>query len=409
MKVLVCTANRTIRGGIETYLRGVLPHLPALGFRTGFLFENDDPAGAMVDQAQSAEQVFQLSGGAREATLASVVDWRPDCVFNNGLADTEFELQLTRYPVVYFAHNYIGTCLPGFKRHAWPSITPCCKTMGLGCVINYLPRRCGGLSPLPILKDYFYARRQLRVLRACHRLQVASTAMREEYLRHRFAPKTVVINPYFPANAAPDPEPPARRPQSRRVVFAGRLTNVKGGTYLVEALHAVRQKLSSGPPLQLAVVGDGPELPRLRQLASRLGVPAVFHGWLDQVGLQGVIRDADLLAMPSLWPEPFGILGIEAGCLGVPSVGYGHGGIPDWLEDGISGALAPSPPTVQGLADALVRALGDAEHHHRLRLGAWQVAQRFSRDRHLTCLAQTLRSAAAIEPRTGKATASQSV
>ena len=59
--------------------------------------------------------------------------------------------------------------------------------------------------------------------------------------------------------------------------------------------------------------------------------------------------------MPSVWPEPFGLVGIEAGCVGLPAAGFGVGGIPDWLRPGETGELASRKSTngeQPGLADA---------------------------------------------------------
>jgi glycosyltransferase involved in cell wall biosynthesis len=107
------------------------------------------------------------------------------------------------------------------------------------------------------------------------------------------------------------------------------------------------------------------------------------------------MHHADLLAVPSLWPEPFGLVGIEAGSLGLPAVGYASGGIPDWLVPGETGELAPSdPPTVDGLSDAIVRAFASGEHHAKLCLGAWKQAQRFTLEKHLAQLEPLL----GIEP-----------
>jgi glycosyltransferase involved in cell wall biosynthesis len=247
---------------------------------------------------------------------------------------------------------------------------------------------------VPLL-NYRRQQRVLAMLRRCARLLVGSAAMRDEYLRHGFPPDRVVLNPPFPTSHRPDPHPPAPRPRTGAVLLAGRLTGVKGGDYLIRALHRIRQRTADGPPLRLDVAGDGPEWPRLRALAEQLGVPTTFHGWLDAAGVQALMRQADLLAMPSLWPEPFGLLGIEAGCVGLPAVGYAHGGIPDWLIDGVSGALAPSPPTVDGLADAVVRAVADPEHYQRLRVGAWETARVFTPERHVERLGDVLRAAAA--------------
>ena len=111
------------------------------------------------------------------------------------------------------------------------------------------------------------------------------------------------------------------------------------------------------------------------------------------------MRCCDLLAVPSLWPEPFGLVGLEAGCVGLPSVGFAVGGIPDWLIPGETGELAPGdPPTAEGLADAVVRALADPIHLGRLRRGAWEMSRRFTLTKHLDILEPVLALAAEGPP-----------
>jgi glycosyltransferase involved in cell wall biosynthesis len=119
-----------------------------------------------------------------------------------------------------------------------------------------------------------------------------------------------------------------------------------------------------------------------------------FAGWLASAQKTEAMRQADLLAVPSLWPEPFGLVGIEAGCFALPAVGYATGGIPDWLIGGRTGEIAPGdPPTIHGLADALVRALGDRDHYAELCRGAWELSCGFSLERHLAKLEPILREA----------------
>jgi glycosyltransferase involved in cell wall biosynthesis len=180
------------------------------------------------------------------------------------------------------------------------------------------------------------------------------------------------------------------------------LTDLKGGRFLIEALRQAREHLAR--PLALVVAGDGSERPQLEGLARRHALPAEFLGWIDAPRLRAVMRQSDLLAVPSLWPEPFGLVGIEAGCVGLPAVGFAVGGVPDWLIPGESGELAPAdPPTVAGLAAALVRALADPGRLARLRHGAWQSAARFTRESHLLCLEGILRAAAGTVPETSGA------
>jgi glycosyltransferase involved in cell wall biosynthesis len=108
------------------------------------------------------------------------------------------------------------------------------------------------------------------------------------------------------------------------------------------------------------------------------------------------MRGADVLAMPSLWPEPFGLVGVEAACLGLPTVGYAMGAIPEWLVAGETGELAPAnPPTAEGLAAALVRALASADHLQHLRLGAWEGSRRRTMHHHVEALEDIFRTAAA--------------
>jgi glycosyltransferase involved in cell wall biosynthesis len=178
-------------------------------------------------------------------------------------------------------------------------------------------------------------------------------------------------------------------------LYVGRLVDVKGVDLLIRAVPGAARKLPFS--LALTVAGDGPDRKSLAELARKLDVNAEFIGWLDGPEKLKAMQQADLLVVPSRWPEPFGLVGIEAGCLGLPAVGFAVGGIQDWLIPGVSGELAPGdPPTRTGLADAIVRALSSPDHYKRLCLGARQVAQGFKLDKHVNeleaifgCLTQT--------------------
>jgi glycosyltransferase involved in cell wall biosynthesis len=173
----------------------------------------------------------------------------------------------------------------------------------------------------------------------------------------------------------------------------GRLTRVKGLRHLLLAMRSVQETL--GYRLNLTIIGMGPEEGVLRTLARRAQFPVEFIGWADGEQRIKKLEECDLLAVPSLWPEPFGLVGLEAACLGIPAVAFNAGGIPDWLEDGVTGELAPGdPPTAKGLAAAIVRALQDPAHYNRLRRGAWEIAHEFGKGNHLAKLESILTSAA---------------
>ncbi len=392
MRILVTNTGPHVVGGVETYLRVIIPALQARGHTLALLTS---------ERVRSNEATITLpdvplwsASGSRVGDIATrVAEWCPDLVFAHGLEDPALEATLVkRFPTIFFAHNYYGTCISGTRCRSWPAASPCERRLGPGCLIAYLPRRCGGLNPLTMLSLYRLQRRRQNLLGLYLAVLVASRHMRDEYSRHGVAEDRLHLAPLFPPGVEPDPEAPSRRPPSSRILLLGRLTDVKGGRFLVEAVRQAREWLNR--PLTLVVAGDGPERTALEGQAQQTGVPAEFHGWVDAERRTGLMRGADLLAVPSVWPEPFGLVGLEAGCVGLPAVGFAVGGIPDWLSSGVSGELAPGDrPDASHLADALVRALRDEGHWNRLRVGAWEMARRFTREAHLDRLHAILEAA----------------
>jgi glycosyltransferase involved in cell wall biosynthesis len=185
----------------------------------------------------------------------------------------------------------------------------------------------------------------------------------------------------------------SRKKHQGRILFSGRLTDLKGVGHLMQAIPRAAHKL--GRCLTLTIAGDGPEREKLQKLASGLDIDAEFVGWVGTRQKFDLMRQADLLCVPSLWPEPFGLVGVEAACFGLPAVGYAVGGIPEWLIPGKTGELAPAnPPTVDGLADAIVSALADPDHYAELCRGAWNFSRQFSVSSHLDRLEPILVAAA---------------
>ena len=86
-------------------------------------------------------------------------------------------------------------------------------------------------------------------------------------------------------------------------------------------------------------------LPSAGQLASKLKISdrVVFTGRVDHEKLESYYAAARLVVVPSRWPEPFGMVGIEAMARGRPVVAFDTGGIGDWLEDRVKrGCLVTS-------------------------------------------------------------------
>jgi glycosyltransferase involved in cell wall biosynthesis len=239
---------------------------------------------------------------------------------------------------------------------------------------------------LTALRLYTRETRRAHLLSSFRKILVSSRYMFQEYVRHGLGPDRVQCIPY-PVER-PSSAPPVR--YRRRVLFLGRMTAVKGVELLVQA---VAQVAAGGEPIELDLAGDGPVRRRAEEWARRLGVPARFHGWVDQHRTKALFRDGGVLALPSTWPEPFGLVGLEASAHGLPVAAFDVGGVREWLIPGVTGEVAPAdPPTVAGLASALRRAL-DPDHWSALSAGAYAHSARFTPAAHADAIEACLREA----------------
>jgi glycosyltransferase involved in cell wall biosynthesis len=133
----------------------------------------------------------------------------------------------------------------------------------------------------------------------------------------------------------------------------GRLEPVKGFTYLVQAARPVLERL---PHARMVLVGDGSLADTLRDEARDLGNRFHFLGLRHDV--PDVMAAFDLLVLPSR-NEGMGRVLLEAGAAGVPSVATAVGGVPNVVDDGVTGVLVP-PENPQALADAVMHLAEDA-------------------------------------------------
>jgi len=78
-----------------------------------------------------------------------------------------------------------------------------------------------------------------------------------------------------------------------------------------------------------------------------------FLGWLEPAAIEREIASAWVVAAPSLWPEPLGLVALEAMVRGVPVIASSVGGFAEIIEDGVSGVLVKNGD-VAALAEGLI-------------------------------------------------------
>jgi glycosyltransferase involved in cell wall biosynthesis len=333
-------------GGAERYWETVLPvlashgsvcllarentggALPGIGLRTiGWGGEDDSP-----------------SEDAARAVAAELQRSRPDVVVTASVFDVNV-LDAVRANAPRWlvrVHDHRSFCPTGDR--VFPQFEAVCGApMGAACRGATVVRGCVH-GPRPSSFRRIAAREALRDRIACaDGVLVSSEHMRATCVANGIDASRITITPP-PLPDAAFAAVSAARPRERTLLFASRLTARKGLRSLLRALAQIAP--AERPRLVVAGEGDAEER-AARAQAERDGVTVDWRGHLSASDLRAAIDAADAVAVPSLWPEPFGLVGIEAQARGRPAVAYDVGGIGDWIAGagiavrrGDEGALA---------------------------------------------------------------------
>ena len=210
------------------------------------------------------------------------------------------------------------------------------------------------------LNHWIYFRR-LEALQRETRLFIAvSKFIREKLIEQGFPPEKIAVHyqGIDTANFRPDPNL-SREPA---VLFVGRLTEKKGGEYLIRAMARVQSVL---PNVELVMIGDGPLRAELEALATKLLHRYQFLGMQSSQVVRSWMNRASLLAAPSVTAsqgdsEGLSNVVLEAQAMGLPVVSTVHAGIPEGVIHGETGFLAAERDE-DGLAEYSLCLLKDRE------------------------------------------------
>lgn len=172
--------------------------------------------------------------------------------------------------------------------------------------------------------------------------------------------------------------------ESIRVASTGRLVEKKGFEYAIKAI--VKQKKAT-PDLSYYIIGNGPLRARLERLINELDAKSYIHllGWKDESGIFQILSNCHLFVAPSITASdgnqdaPINVLK-EAMALGLPVISTFHGGIPELVEDGVSGFLVPERD-IDSLVEKLNYLITHPERWHQMgKAGRTFVEQHFDLD-----------------------------
>jgi glycosyltransferase involved in cell wall biosynthesis len=378
MRILIANDGFGDAGGVQTYLDAVIANFASRGHDLALAYCSKE---GTIDASGIAGTLrrFHVQAGA-DAAFTAIREWAPDICYSHNMDDVRVDRRLgTLSPIVKFMHGYFGTCIGGLKTHGFPAPVACDRVYGPACAALYFPRRCGQRSPLAFVRQWRAAESHRSVRDVYAAFVVASEHMRREYVRSGIDESRVRANPLFSTERVVDRLLPP--PKDPHVAFLGRMTPLKGGDLLIKAVAHAAVRLSRD--IRVTFVGDGPARSDWESLAARMGVRCEFVGWKKGDERWPLLSDASVVAVPSVWPEPFGLVGLEAGALGIPAVAFDVGGVSEWLRDGVNGVAVRAPAAAEGFGSALADLLADRARQVCLRAGARHVAREMTVGRHV--------------------------
>jgi len=343
-------------GGVEQNIADVASGLRERGHHCTLLYRTETPNGAAaygmhfdetavcVDEtALTQELIVRCEAGNLDAVYVHKIDSvRP-------LLPLKSRVRLVR---MFHDHDQ---CCPRRHKYFTFSSRICQEPVGWRCWADLAFIERNQSKPLGIrLRSLGKHKREMYAnSKIFDCFLVASRFMRDELVMNGFAAAHIHCLP--PCVRIPE-RPVTPVPDNKEILFVGQLIKGKGVDLLLEAVVRLQK------PWHLTVAGDGNARAGLEQKARELGIAGAvsFAGWVARDALDSLYENCRILAVPSRWAEPFGMIGLEAMHRARPVVGFAVGGIADWLEDGVNGYAVPERDT-QGFAQALDRLLGDID------------------------------------------------
>lgn len=162
-------------------------------------------------------------------------------------------------------------------------------------------------------------------------------------------------------------------PEEKLLLHISNFRAVKRVHDVIEIFYHVQKVY----PSRLLLVGEGPELHRVRELVKELSLSSkvIFLGKQDEVA--NLISLADLLLLPSE-KESFGLVALEAMACGVPVIASNAGGLPEVVDDGVTGFLSNVGDTLKMTKDILTLFNHSDKYHSFSQKGIAHVKSRFS-------------------------------
>jgi glycosyltransferase involved in cell wall biosynthesis len=391
MRILFVHESFGAFGGAEANVLATATELKERGHTVGILHGPHTGKGeaAWLDAFRHR---FPFQNGSGSATgLAACEHFKPDVIYVHKMSDMRVleELLDSNTPIIRMVHDHDIYCMRSYKYNYFTRHI-CERPLSPFCMVPcgaFIARDHAGTLPLKWV-SYTAKLQELELNRKCHRLIVATQFMKDELLRNRFDSDRIEVHPPVPPRGNSSWE--SSFSERNYIIYAGQIIRGKGVDVLLESLAQVRV------PFTCFIFGEGSHRKYCEKLSCKLGLAkrVFFKGYVSPDEIAIFYRECSVVAVSSVWPEPFGAVGLEAMRFGLPVVAFDAGGIREWLTNGRNGFLVPWMDRV-AFAARVEELLGDKALARQMgERGRQLVAEQYEFSKYIRGLEQMFARAA---------------
>lgn len=377
MKILIIHDRGVLEGGggAETYILDIKNELEKNGNSVKILTGNSgsgknkfsDEEFICPDRTQLGKLIFYLFNFFAYFKIRKIIkNYNPDIVHLHIITRISplGLLALGKLPKVITVHDY-SLIYPRLKKY-FPNLDVCMYSKGACCVkhvglryyfekirTNILIKQVKSMNML-FTNSHFMA----TILRKCGVLPTASL----EVIGIRLFKQRKLL-------------------KNNNLLYVGRIEVEKGVKYLLLSLKKIKEKI---PDIKLNIVGSGNQQQEINKMIKKLGLEKNVKQIpnVNRKDLQVYYQNSSLVVVPSLWPEPFGLVGIEAFSVGRPVIASNVGGISEWLENRKMGFLV-KPKDADEISNAVIDFLTHIERYKFFEKNTVEKALRYNIETHV--------------------------
>lgn len=388
MKILHINDNYCYLGGAEKYLLDICKELEGLGHQIIIISSSEKEHSSTPGRKEYfVKPSYGLKTGLKiwDIYKRIVEKEDPDII---QLHNTRYFLSplvtkrlMKIMPVVKFVPDARLFCPHPMSKIIQSSNELCFNPLGWHCFNRKgcYPFLLGRSNLFDNLREFFVVYWELRITRMLAKTIVTSQYMYNELLRNGFEKNKTAIIPYYTEKGL-NLDNGVSYEERGPVLCIGRFDGVKGIPQFIDALQFIKNQ-----KWYAEIVGDGIFRKSAEERVKQIGLEkrVTFRGWLSSEEIDHCYQRCSMLVIPSLIPEAFGIVGVEAMAFAKPVVAFDSGGIREWLIDGETGFFVKRGD-IRGLADRISQLLKEESLAREMgEKGKERVEKFYRKDIHL--------------------------